>query len=329
MLTTRFTELIGCVAPIQQAPMNIATPALAAAVAGAGGLGMLATWGAQGVPPETIAAVFDALPKHTPGAYGANFVLRFLAPELREACVRAAAERARVVECFYTDPDPGVVAIVHDAGALAGWQVGSREEARAAEAAGCDFIVAQGSEAGGHVRGTIGLLALLDEVLAAVDVPVVAAGGIGSGRAMAAALAAGADGVRVGTRFIAAEETRAHPRYLQQLFAARASDSVLTEAFWVGWPDAPHRVLRSSLTAAEALPDGPIGEGSHILTGQPYPVQRFARGAPHQGMTGEIEAMALYAGESVGSVTRVQPAAEIVRELSDDAEALLRRWSVC
>lgn len=326
MLTTRFTELIGCTVPIQQAPMNIATPELAAAVAGAGGLGMLAVWGAQGVPPDRIAEVFDALPQEVFGAYGANFVLRFVDSTQRDACLRAAAERARVVECFYTEPDPEVVAIVHDAGALASWQVGSREEALAAQEAGCDFIVAQGSEAGGHVRGTIGLLALLDEVLAAVAVPVVAAGGIGSGRAMAAALAAGAAGVRVGTRFIAAEETGAHPRYLERLFAARASDSVLTEAFWVGWPDAPHRVLRSSIAAGETLPDGPIGEGSHVLTGQRYPVQRFARGAPHRGMTGEIEAMALYAGESVGGVSQVQPAAEIVRELAQEAEALLRRW---
>ena len=326
MLTTRFTELIGCTVPIQQAPMNIATPNLAAAVAGAGGLGMLAVWGAQGVPPERIAAVFDALPRDVPGAYGANLVLRFVDPAQRDACLRAAAERARVVECFYSDPDPAVVAIVHGCGALASWQVGSCEEAIMAQDAGCDFIVAQGSEAGGHVRGTVGLLALLDEVLDAVEVPVVAAGGIGSGRMMAAALAAGADGVRVGTRFIAAEETGAHPRYLEQLFAARASDSVLTDAFWVGWPDAPHRVLRSSIAAAETLPVGPIGEGSHILTGQPYPVLRFARGAPHQGMTGEIDAMALYAGESVGGVRQVQPAAEIVRELAEEAETLLRRW---
>jgi nitronate monooxygenase len=326
MLTTRFTELIGCTVPIQQAPMNIATPALAAAVAGAGGLGMLATWGAQGVPPERIAAVFDALPSEVPGAYGANFVLRFLDPDLRDACLRAAAERARVVECFYSDPDPEVVAVIHDGGALAGWQVGSREEAMAAQEAGCDFIAAQGSEAGGHVRGTIGLLALLDEVLDAVEIPVVAAGGIGSGRAMAAALAAGADGVRVGTRFVAATEADAHPRYLELLIAARASDSELTEAFFVGWTDAPHRVLRSSIAAAEILPDGAVGEGSHVLTGQRYPVQRFGRGAPHIGMTGEIEAMALYAGESAGGVTRIQPAAEIVRELAEGAEALLRRW---
>lgn len=327
MLTTRFTELIGCTVPIQQAPMNIATPELAAAVAGAGGLGMLATWGAQGVPPERIAAVFEELPRNVPGAYGANFVLRFVDPAVREDCLRAAAERARVVECFYSQPDPEVVAIVHDAGALAAWQVGSLEEAVAAQAAGCDFIVAQGNEAGGHVRGTIGLLALLGEVLDAVDVPVVAAGGIGSPRIMAAALAAGAQGVRVGTRFIAAEEAEAHPLYLEHLIAARAHDSVLTDAFWVGWPDAPHRVLRSSIEAAEALEDDIVGEGSHVLTGHRYPVQRFARGAPHKGMTGSIEAMALYAGESASSVTQVQPAAEIVRELSEGAEALLRRWS--
>jgi nitronate monooxygenase len=133
------------------------------------------------------------------------------------ACVAEAAKVARVVEFFYADPDPELVQIVHAGGALAAWAIGSREEALLAVEAGCDFIIAQGIEAGGHVRGTIGLLPLLGEVLDTVPVPVLAAGGIGTGRAMAAALAAGADGVRVGTRFAAAEEAGAHPRYVEAL----------------------------------------------------------------------------------------------------------------
>src|SRR5205823_5678448 len=117
---------------------------------------------------------------------------------------------------------------VHTGGGRAGWQVGSADEARDAQDAGCDVIVAQGIEAGGHVRGTTGLLPLLEEVRAAVDLPLVAAGGIGSGRAMAAALVAGADAVRVGTRFLAATESIAHPIYIDALIRAGADDTVVT-----------------------------------------------------------------------------------------------------
>ena len=109
--------------------------------------------------------------------------------------------------------------------------------------------MAQGIEAGGRVRGRVGLLALLDEVLGAVDVPVLAAGGTGSGRAMAAALAAGAEGVRVGTRFVAAAESDAHPAWVDRLVAARAEDTVYGRTFTAWW-DAPGRVLRSSVEAA-------------------------------------------------------------------------------
>ena len=122
--------------------------------------------------------------------------------------------------------------------------------------------IAQGIEAGGHVRGTFGLLALLEQVLGAVDVPVVAAGGIGSGRAMAAVMAAGADGVRVGTRFLAVEEAEAHPDYVKALIDAEAQDTVYTEAFSVGWPDAPHRVLRSSLDAAQSFKGEIVGSAA-------------------------------------------------------------------
>jgi NAD(P)H-dependent flavin oxidoreductase YrpB (nitropropane dioxygenase family) len=191
---------------------------------------------------------------------------------------------------------------------LASWQVGSREEAVAAAAAGCDFIIAQCIEAGGHVRGRIGLLALLDEVLAAVNVPVLAAGGIGTGRAIAAALAAGADGVRVGTRFAAAE----------------AQDTVYTEAFSVGW-HAPHRVLRSCIAAAEASQSEVVGEYVDPNIGKRWPIRRFQPMDIHQGVTGMIAAMPHWAGESVDGVKAVQPAAAIVHELVRDAEQLLRR----
>ncbi len=327
MLATRFTELVGCSVPIQSAGMhNLSSPALAAAVSNAGGLGTVSVYG--DVPPAVVAATLDRIREQTVGPVAANFILLHVDPAEVNESVSAAAARARVVDFFYTDPDPAIVDLVHRNGALACWQVGSREEAVAAVETGCDFVIAQGIEAGGHVRGTIGLLALLDEVLDAVQVPVLAAGGIGSGRAMAAALAAGADGVRIGTRFVAADEAAAADPYLDALIAARAKDTVYTEAFSVGWPNAPHRVLRSCIEAAAAYPDEIVGEGEVILTGQRHAVYRFDCQPVVRSYTGEIAAMSLWAGESVGRVTRRQPAAEIVRELADEAEVLLRRWGL-
>jgi NAD(P)H-dependent flavin oxidoreductase YrpB (nitropropane dioxygenase family) len=306
---------------------TVSTPALAVAVADAGGLGMVSVYGLQ---PATIAAVFERMKQQTTGVFGANFILNVGDAALRRDCFAAAAAGARVVEVFYSDPDPALVDIIHAHGALACWQVGSRAEAVAAEAAGCDFIVAQGIGAGGHVRGTIGLLALLDEVLPAVTVPVLAAGGIGSGRAMAAALAAGASGVRVGTRFVAAEESGAHPEYVRALIAAEAGDTVYTGAFSVGWPDAPHRVLRSCIAAAEACPDEIIGDrlstAARYENGPRTPVRRFQTLAIDTNVAGAIAAMPHWAGESVGGVKRVEPAAAIVGELAGEAERLLRRW---
>lgn len=324
MLVTRFTELVGCSVPIQQAGMgNLSPPGLATAVAAAGGLGMIAVYG---YPPALIAELLDTVRQQTTGVVGANFIVRFVEPGLVQDCIAAAAQRARVVEFFYSWPDAELVELVHAGGALACWQVGSKAEAVAAAEAGCDLIVAQGIEAGGHVRGRIGLLALLGEVLAAVDVPVLAAGGIGTGRAMAAALAAGADGVRVGTRFVGAEEAGAHPAYVQALIAAEAQDTVYTEAFSIGWPNAPHRVLRSCVEAAEAFQGDIVGERINIYTGARDVVHRFQVGTIHRDVTGAIEAMAMWAGESVSGVKCVQPAADIVQELAGEAEQLLRRW---
>jgi NAD(P)H-dependent flavin oxidoreductase YrpB (nitropropane dioxygenase family) len=183
--------------------------------------------------------------------------------------------------------------------------VGSLDEARAAIEAGCDFLVVQGREAGGHVRGGEPLLTLLHDVRAVADVPLVAAGGIGSGAAIAAALRAGADAVRVGTRFVASDEADAHPAYTNALIASESHDTVLTTAFSMGWPEAPHRVLRSCVEASTLDP----------ASRSPVP--------PTSGFAGDVASAVLYAGESVGDVNAVVPAAAIVRELIRDADALM------
>jgi NAD(P)H-dependent flavin oxidoreductase YrpB (nitropropane dioxygenase family) len=318
MLTTRFTDLVGCQLPLQQAGMGgVATVDLGVAVSEAGGLGMV---GGGGLPAEDVRTRLEEANSRTSAPVGLNFLMPFV----DRAAVEVAGANARVVEFFYADPDPTLVDLAHAGGALAVWQVGDAEEAKKAQQAGCDLIVAQGVEAGGHVRGTIGLLPLLDAVLNATpDVPIVAAGGIGTARAMAAALAAGADAVRVGTRFVATDEADTHPEYAQALVDAGPDDTVLTTAFSVMWPDAPHRVLKSCVDAAEAFDGDSVGEMA--MGDMKMPLPRFAVPCPGRTTTGTIGAMALYAGQSAGAVTKVQPAADIVKELAEGAERLLNR----
>ena len=318
MLHTSFTKLTGCRVPLQLAPMPVVSLKLATSVAEAGGLAMFSGLRASAT---YLADMLDQVAARTGARAGVNFIIRFLDKET----LKTVAPRASVVEFFYGDPDPALVELAHGGGALTCWHIGSKEEAVAAERAGCDLIAAQGIEAGGHVRGTIGLFPLLAQVLEAVRIPVIASGGIGTARSMAAALAAGAAAVRVGTRFLAAQEADTHPAYLEALIHARAEDTVLTETFSVGWPNAPHRVLRSCVEAVKSFRGEMVGEGA--IGGQKYSVPRLAGPTPNRATVGEIGAMALYAGHSVDAVRRTQPAAEIVRELSEGAERLLAAWA--
>jgi len=312
MIETRLTKLLGATYPIQLAGMpGVATPALVAAVASAEGIGMVP---APMLSAEVLTALLDDVATRTTGVFGVNFLMPFL----DRACVEVAARKARLVEFFYDDPDPDLVRLVHSHGTLVSWQVGSRAEAIAAEHAGCDIVVAQGTEAGGHVRGQTKLAPLLSEVVDAVGVPVIAAGGIATARDLATVLKNGAAGARIGTRFVASAESGAHPAWVQALLAASAEDTCLTEAFSSMWPNAPHRVLRSAVTAANDAPDDVVG--TMQLGGQSVPIERFSVICPSVDTTGRIEAMALYAGTSVSDVDRVQPAAEIIAELVSGAE---------
>ncbi|HMF82603.1 MAG TPA: nitronate monooxygenase [Acidimicrobiia bacterium] len=316
MLPTRFTKLVGCELPIQQAGMGgVASPDLAIAVSAAGGLGTVAL---PVVPAGKVAGALEAMARRTSAPLGFNVLMPFVD---RDA-VEAASSRCRLVEFFYGDPVADLVGLVHEGGALAAWQVGSVAEAEAARDAGCDMVIAQGVEAGGHVRGRVELLALLSGVLEAVGVPVVAAGGIGSPRAAATAFAAGADAVRVGTRFVATQEADTHPQYADALVAARASDTVLTDTFSVMWPDAPHRVLRSCVDRAHEIGTDPVGELEIDSTTMPVP--RFSVLVPTRAARGAVDAMALYAGESVTDVVAVVPARDVVLEITAGAEELLR-----
>jgi nitronate monooxygenase len=282
VITTAMTELAGCAVPIQQAPMPaVATPELARAVAEAGGLGTLTAFGRT---PEQLAEILDTTRAGTAGVLAVNFLTGNMDP----AGIEVAARRARVVDFFWTDPDASVVELAHAGGALACWQVGSVREAQAAADAGCDLIAVQGTEAGGHIRGDLPLLPLLSAVLDAVPVPVLAGGGIGTARGLAAVLAAGAAGARIGTRFIATHESGAHPGYKQAILAAHAGETEITGAFSVMCPlcaQQPRaRVLSSALSAAAAINEDIIGEMD--MAGQRIPLPKFAGLPPHSQVSG-------------------------------------------
>jgi nitronate monooxygenase len=325
MVSTRFTDLVGCSVPIQLAPMGggIITPEMASAVAAAGAHAM---FGVANAPPPVAAAILDDFDKAGARPLGANFLVPFANP----AVVELVASRVGVVDFYLGHPDRKLVDLVHSKGALAGWQVTVPAKAVAAAEAGCDLVIAHGIEAGGRNPGGIGLIPLLAQVLEEVDIPVVAAGGIATARGVAAALAAGADAVRLGTRFLASTECGAHPKYIEALLAARAEDTVHTPAFHVFFPPEPaelaySRVLRSALQAAEKLEADTVGEMQ--MGPERLPLPRFAAPPPVKSTIGHVEAMALYAGQSAGLVREVKPAGEIVEELWGGAQKLLERWA--
>jgi NAD(P)H-dependent flavin oxidoreductase YrpB (nitropropane dioxygenase family) len=312
---TPFTRLVGCRTPIQLAVMGggTGTPELAGAVSDAGGLGMLSS-----TFPLPVDEQLHLVQAHTDGPVGVGFFAFDLPGRTKE--LEVAAGRARVVDVFWGDPDPVVVNRIHGGGALAFWQVGSCDEALAAADAGCDVVVAQGIEAGGHVRGSTPLFDLLSQVVPAVGIPVVAAGGIATGAALAAVLNAGAAGARVGTRFLASTESGAHPDYVAALVAASAADTVRTTAFGEGWPDAPHRVLRAA-TQHAAQANDIVGHSAY--RDQRREIPRWSSQPPTVFTTGDVTAMAMYAGCGVSDIRDVTSAARILDRMMTDALPLL------
>jgi len=323
-LRTGLCGRFGIEVPIVQAPIGSAvTPALAAAVSRAGGLGMLAlTW----VTGQEATGQIRRVREMTGRPFGVNLVLDFPIDNLLGVCLDQGVS---IISTFWGDPSQ-VARQVHAAGALHLHSVGSADEARRAVDAGVDVIVAQGWEAGGHVRGEITTMALVPAVVDAVDpIPVIAAGGIGDGRGLAAVLTLGAQAGWLGTRFLVAEEAATHQEYRQIVLDAEPQHAVLTRCFDGGWPDAPHRAIRNStINAWQAAGSPPSpqrpGEATVVATtSQGRPQLRYADTIPLPGMTGDLEAMALYAGQSVGLVHSLDPAEEIVHTIASQATSIL------
>ena len=296
---------------------GIARHELAAAVSEAGGLGTIA--GVRAPIAEELAAARRLTAKPV----AVNLLLPFLRPGDAEA-----AGAADAIVTFWGPPRRlAATTWIH--------QCGSVEEAKAAAAAGADAVIAQGVEAGGHVRGTLPLAELLERVRAAVAIPVLAAGGIVDADGVRAALDAGAAAAVVGTRFLLSDECRAHPGYKQR--CVEASDTVLTELFGLGWPEAPHRVIPNAATRRwlRGDPRGPAwirtaNRFTKPLIGRTPPAfqeraikaqkpsQPFLGPQPptDDGPENLLDSGPLYAGANVGRIGDIRPAAELVRELT-------------
>ncbi|ACL57915.1 NAD(P)H-dependent flavin oxidoreductase [Methylobacterium nodulans] len=331
MLRTPLCKTFGIEWPIFTAPMGPVTgPELAAAVSHAGGLGIMSF---GGNPPPVLRENIRRLRSLTDRPFGINVLLRgphlpFPVEAVIDLCLE---EQVPVLSTFWGDPTP-YVARAHAAGVKVIHQIGSVADAQRAAQAGVDAIVAQGLEAGGHVAGEVTTMALLPRTVDAIAPrPVIAAGGIADARGLVAALALGAQAIMIGTRLIATPEAYAHPVYKQKILAATEDQTVRTTLFGHGWPDAPHRTLRTPFVerwlpeearGSEQRPDEPrIGETR--IGGQPVPLLRFMGFPPTPDASGDIESMDFLAGQSVGLVQEIKPAADVVRELVEGAQRLL------
>jgi NAD(P)H-dependent flavin oxidoreductase YrpB (nitropropane dioxygenase family) len=297
---------------------------------------MLALWRADA---ETMRKQIRETRALTAKPFGVNLNLEFPQDERLDVCL---AEKVPVINFFWREPG-ALVRRAKEGGAIVLHTVGSANMARRVVESGVDVVVAQGWEAGGHVRGTVATLPLIPAVVDAVGtIPVVAAGGIADGRGLAAVLALGAAGAWIGTRFLASQEATIHPRYRERLLSATEDDTVFLEELfdmaaypasptWVGWHKAPHRVLRNKTVetweAAGRPPSGTRpGEGEVIARSRSIgEIVRYQTYTPGTDVEGDIDALSLWAGQSVGLVSEVKPAGDIVREIVEQAQSTLSK----
>jgi nitronate monooxygenase len=327
-LHTPLCDLLGCQYPILQAGMGgVARSELVAAVTEAGGYGFL---GMVREPPDLIAREIDAVRARTGRPFGVNLIPAATDPSLLQAELSVCVEKRVHSLCFFWDVDADAVAVAKAAGCRVLYQIGSVEDAVSAERAGADAVIAQGFEAGGHVRGVTSSLVLVPQVVRAVSVPVVASGGFASGESLIAALALGAQGIHCGTAFLATQESFAHAYHKDRVVQAKSDDTVYTDAFAVNWPPgSPVRVIANSLT--EELGQRLLGHNPQDILREAIadeggrPIYKFSTDSPLRITTGDLECMALFAGQVAGAIESIPIAGALVSAIVADARATLAR----
>jgi len=342
-ISTRLTRELGLDNPIVQAGMGfVALPELVAAVSNAGGMGIL---GVSPEPPPAIGNMVEATRRLTPRSFGVDLVhaRTTLGDSCSDAHIAACVEARVPLVVFHWDvPSRAWVDQLRDAGSRVWMQTGSTEVAEQAVQNGVDGVVAQGRESGGHVKSDHGrdaLLALMRRALPE-DVLLLAAGGIADGGSVARALAAGADGAWIGTRFLASDEAFAHPEYKRRILQASGPDAtVITTLFGPEWKGEPTRVLRNRvveewLGREHEVPDPPPGPaiiGRTTLfphsSRVPYDLPKFSAAVPTPDTTGDFDEMSLAAGTGVRAIKEIRPAAQIVEELHAEAVEALQSIS--
>ncbi|GIG46098.1 NAD(P)H-dependent flavin oxidoreductase [Dactylosporangium siamense] len=327
-LRTRFTEAFGLTTPIAQAGMAFVgmTPELPVAVSNAGALGSL---GVGLMPAPALTQTIAAIQQQTDRPFNVNFITVFTEQAQIDAVCAAGVA---VVSFHWGHPKRAWIDQLHAAGVRVFEQLSSVDAAKRAVDDGVDVVVAQGQEAGGHNAATLPVFALVPLVVDAVaPALVLASGGIADGRGVAAALMLGADGAWVGTRFVATGESDAHDGYKSRLVSFDATETVSTSMFGPETPDFnPMRVLRNRavrewLDAPAPGEDKVIGET--VLGGETVTMHRYSNLVPMRGVTtGDLEEMPLLAGQGVGLVTSLLPAAEVIATMTSDAVAMLGRY---
>lgn len=313
--------LLGCRHPVVLAGTGgVARSDLVAAVTRAGGFGFL---GMVREPVALIRQEVEALRAAGVDNFGVNIIPAATDRGLLADQVQTILDLGVPAVTLFWEIDGDVVRRFREAGIIVVHQIGSAEEAIAAERAGAQALIAQGCEAGGHVRGTTPLRSLLPAVVEAVGVPVLAAGGLATGADLITAQALGAGGIVLGTAFIATPESFAHPHHQQRLIAAAAEDTLLTDIFHINWPHgAKVRVLQNAVTSG-TQGDPWTGERRVIGEEEGRPIYLFSTDSPLRSMTGDFESMALYAGTGVDAIRRVKSAGEVIDDILQEARALL------
>ena len=323
-LHTPLVDILGCELPILGAGMGgVARHQLAAAISNAGGFGCL---GMVREPPARVRREIEAYRHLSDRPFAVNLIPAATERNLLDAQIEVCLAQSVPAMVLFWEPDTDLIHRLKAEGRLVIHQVGSVREAEVALRAGADVLIAQGVEAGGHVRGEVSTLALLPEIVALSPAPVAASGGIANGAALVAVLALGAQGASCGSAFVATHEANAHTHHKQRLLASGAADTLLTDRFFRNWPmPAPVRVLRNAVT--EGRHDALYAKRETPAIGEQDggPVHLFSTDSPLQDATGDIEAMALYAGQSCGQIHAVCGAAERVRQLVSEATTCLQR----
>ncbi len=321
-LQTPLLELLGCEVPIMNAGMGgVARSELAAAVCNAGGFGCL------GMVRESASRITEEVTRlraRTDRPFAVNLIPAATAPALLEQQVETCLELDVPAITLFWDVDRDLVKELKQRSVLVLHQVGSRADAQHALRAGADVLIAQGAEAGGHVRGDVSTLALVPELAAMARVPVVASGGIATGAGLVAALALGAQGISCGSLFLATREANAHPAHQRRICDAHAEDTLHTYRFYRNWPmAAATRVLPNGITRGDYDHLRGLREPPVIGEQDGQPVYLFSTDSPLRDATGGVTAMALYAGQSCGQIDTILPAAACIRQLLEQARSAL------